>query len=98
MEHTDVTQLGALARIALTDEEVAAFQSEMDEILTYVSAVNGITADAGITKQTGAVKNVMRKDVVTNPSGSCADALIAAMPDTKGRHLRVPRILTQDDS
>lgn len=98
MNTEDVTHLGTLARIPLSDADTAAFAAELGTIVEYVSAINEITADVAVTKQNGPVMNVFRPDEVTNESGACRDVLLEAMPDTTpAGHLKVPRILSNDE-
>ncbi|MEX0917625.1 MAG: Asp-tRNA(Asn)/Glu-tRNA(Gln) amidotransferase subunit GatC [Candidatus Paceibacterota bacterium] len=96
MTKEEIKHLGTLARIRLSDEEVEKFGTEITGILGYVSAVNEIVADSGVTKQVGARYNIFRDDVVTNESGVHAEALLAEMPERQGRHLSVKKIINPD--
>lgn len=94
----DILHLGELARIALTDEEVATLETELSDIMSYVSTVNDIAADdADASPQVGARYNVLRPDVVTNQPDQFTDDLLREMPDTKGRHMKVKKILKTTD-
>lgn len=96
MTREDILHLGTLARIKLTDAEVATLTSEIESILGYVSEVNKIVADSGVTKQVGARYNVFRDDVVTNKPNEYTNTLIAEMPVRDGRYLAVKKILNQE--
>lgn len=96
MTKEEIRHLGTLARIRLTDDEVERFGAEITGILGYVSAVNDIVADMGVTKHVGARHNVMREDEITNPSGSYADDILASMPLRQGRYLKVKKIINPD--
>jgi aspartyl-tRNA(Asn)/glutamyl-tRNA(Gln) amidotransferase subunit C len=96
MTKEEIAHLGTLARIRLTDDEIARFGDQITGILGYVSAVNEIVADAGVTKHVGARYNVMRDDVVTNEPGAYAEELLVEMPERHGRYLAVKKILNPD--
>lgn len=98
MTKEEVEHLARLSRIALSDEEVAGFQEQITSILAYVGAVSAIAADAaGETPQVGIVHNVFRPDEITVPARTHDTDLIASMPETEGRFLKVKKILSQDD-
>ena len=91
----DVARLGELARIRLTDEELAHLAPQLDVILTSVARVTEIAAaDVPPTSHALALTNVFREDVVTE-SLSAHDALAAAPAVEDGR-FRVPRILGEE--
>ncbi|MGC3993297.1 MAG: Asp-tRNA(Asn)/Glu-tRNA(Gln) amidotransferase subunit GatC [Propionicimonas sp.] len=91
----DVARLGALARIRLTDEELAHLAPQLDVILTSVASVAELaTADVPPTSHALPLVNVFRPDVVT-PSLPAADVLAAAPAVEDGR-FRVPRILAEE--
>ena len=92
----DILHLGRLSRIELTDDEVVKLQGEISSILDYVSAVNDIAGEADETKALGARYNVFREDEVTNEPDSQTKDLMAEMPDTDGRYLKVKKILSND--
>lgn len=93
MTQDDIRHLGTLARIALSDAEVATFNQEIDAILSYVSTVKNIAADAPLEKALGARFNVLRPDAVTIASGTYTEAMLTAMPHKNGQYLSVKKIL-----
>lgn len=82
--------------MAITDTEAEDLGADINAVLDYVSVVNEITAEEGVTKKVGAVYNVFREDEVTVVPGSQTEVLFAEAPDTKGRFLRVKKILNTD--
>lgn len=96
MTKEEILHLGRLARIRLTDAEAEALQTDISNILGYVSEINDIVADASLTKQVGPRHNVLRADEVTNEPGVYTERLHAAMPETHGRYLKVKKILNPD--
>lgn len=97
MTDDEVRKLGALARIALTDDEVQHFKNDIGAVLEYVGAVKAIAGAEIDTKVVGARYNVFRTDVVTVAPGSCTEELLAEMPAKNGRFLQVKKILSNDD-
>ncbi len=96
MEKKDIVHLANLARIRITDEEAEALKEEIASVLAYVSAVDDITSDSGITKKAGVRHNVFREDIVTNEPDAYTQALLREAPSKKGRHLAVKKILQLD--
>jgi aspartyl-tRNA(Asn)/glutamyl-tRNA(Gln) amidotransferase subunit C len=91
----DVARLGDLARIRLTDEELAHLAPQLDVILQSVARVTEVaTPDVPPTSHALPLTNVFRADVVT-PSLP-VEAVLAAAPAVEDDRFRVPRILTED--
>ena len=94
MKADDTKHLASLARIELTDAEVAAYTDEIAQIVDYVSVVSELAADeAGAEPQVGARYNVLRDDVVTNEPEQYTEAALREMPQTSGRHMLVKKIM-----
>jgi len=96
MTKEEISQLGILSRIKMTDDEVVKFQTEIESILEYVSAVNKIVSNQEISKVPGVVKNVMREDEVVERQSEDIEALVSAFPERIGKHLKVQKILNPD--
>jgi len=96
MNTEEVQRLAELARIELTEAEIARFPGELDAILEYVGHVNEMVTAAEVKKEVGSVYNVFREDVVTNEPESYTAALLAEMPETEGRFLKVKNILRNE--
>lgn len=91
----DMARLGELARIRLTDEELAHLAPQLDVILASVARVTEVAAaDVPPTSHALPLTNVFREDVVT-PSLP-ADAVLAAAPSVEDGRFRVPRILGEE--
>lgn len=88
----DVARLADLARIDLTDAELARLAPQLDVILESVARVQEVaTPDVPPTSHALPLTNVFRDDVV-RPSQSVEQALANAPAAEDGR-FRVPRIL-----
>lgn len=96
MEKKDVLHLAQLARIRISDAEADSLKGDIEAVLSYVSAVDDITADSNLTKKVGAVYNVFREDTVTTEGNEYTEALLREAPNVKGRHLMVKKILQMD--
>lgn len=93
----EVLNLAALARLELSEAEVAELQRDISSILEYVGQVSALGAAA--TKEAPAHRNVMRDDVVydgTLVSGK-EEALRAAFPTREGDYNVVRKIIQKDE-
>jgi aspartyl-tRNA(Asn)/glutamyl-tRNA(Gln) amidotransferase subunit C len=94
MKREDIEHLARLARIKLTESEKDSLKEELSSIVGYVSTITDIVSeDASMEPQMGAVYNVFRKDEITNEPDQYTKDIIAEMPSTDGRFLRVKKIL-----
>ena len=87
----DVEKLAELARIAITDEECLTLKEEISAILSFVQAIQ--EAGGEVRKDVGEHYNVFRSDAEPHEGNAYSDALIAAMPQSDGRYLKVRKIL-----
>lgn len=90
----DVRHVARLARLALTDDEVASLRGELTDILGYAEQV-GEVATAAVPPTGHALRlvNVLRDDE-PRPSLSPEEALSTAPEVERGR-FRVPRIVEE---
>ncbi len=87
-----VQHVATLARLSLSDDEVATFTGQMGDILAYVEKLNELNTD-GIVPTSHAVpmENAFRDDVV-RPSIGVENALANA-PDRVEGFFRVPKVI-----
>lgn len=87
-----VQHVAKLARLNLSDDEVAMFTGQMADILAYVEKLNELNTD-GIVPTSHAVpmENAFRDDVVRPSIG--ADAALANAPDRIADFFRVPKVI-----
>ncbi len=85
-----VEYVAELSRLKLTDEQCAATQKSLGDIIGYMDVLNNINTD-GIEPMSHAfaVKNVMREDVVI--SGGEREELLANAPKANSEAFVVPR-------
>jgi aspartyl-tRNA(Asn)/glutamyl-tRNA(Gln) amidotransferase subunit C len=91
----EVAHLAHLARLALTEDELARMAGQLDVILAAVARVAEVAADdIPPTSHSVPLVNILRPDAV-RPSLTQEDALSGAPAAQDGRFL-VPRILDDD--
>jgi aspartyl-tRNA(Asn)/glutamyl-tRNA(Gln) amidotransferase subunit C len=91
----DVAELGRLARIELTQDELAHLAPQLDAILEAVAKVSEVAAaDIPPTSHPLPLQNVFRADVVR--PALPREAALAGAPAAEDDRFRVPRILGED--
>lgn len=91
----DVRHVARLARLGLTDEEVAALRPQLSDILAYAEKVGEVaTSDVPPMGHPAGLTNVLRDDVPADPL-SAEDALSPA-PEAEDGRFRVPRIVSEE--
>lgn len=88
----DVAYVAELARIALSEEERAAFQSQLETIVHYVDKINGLELDDIEPTMHGQVSaNFFREDV---PCDSLdRDAVLSNAPARTESEFKLPKIV-----
>ncbi len=67
IDRKEVEKVARLARLALSDAEIAAYQGELSEILTYIGKLREIdTSNVTPTAQVTGLTNALADDVVAN--------------------------------
>ena len=91
----DVARLADLARIQLTEEEIARFAGEFDSIMNAVASVSEVaTEDVPATSHPIAMTNVFREDVVANTLTQ--EQALAAAPEAQDGRFAVQQILGEE--
>ncbi len=92
LSRSDVEHVAHLARLGLSDEELARLQGQLNHILDQYAKLAEIdTDDIPPTAQTIELENILRDDVVT-PSLPVEEVLRNAS-ETDGGYVVVPAIL-----
>ncbi len=91
--HIDVRYVAKLARLELSDEEVATFQPQLEKILGHVEALSKLDV-SGIepTAHTGGNFGPMRDD--TPHDSLSQEAMLQNAPDQAQGQIRVPKVVT----
>ena len=88
----DVRHVARLARLGLSEEEVASLRPELSDILAYAQKVGEVaTPDVPPTSHPYPLTNVLRQDE-PRPSLRQEEAVSTA-PETEDGRIRVPRIV-----
>lgn len=87
----ELDNLSTLARITISVEEKPKMLKDMQAILGYISEINEVEGAAS-SPDTAHI-NIVREDVVTNPSGEKTDALLEEAPKTKDGYVEVMQVL-----
>ena len=90
----DVRYVAKLARLALTDEEVATYGAQLGDLLAHVDELSKLPTDGvAATAQVVPLRNVARADEV-KPTLDRA-VVLAMAPQAHGQFFRVPRIIAE---
>lgn len=92
MKREDIAHLATLARLELSEIELQNLESELSSIMSYVSVISDI-ADVDGSPLVGVRHNIFRPDEVTNAADEYTADLLAEMPRTDGRYMKVNKIL-----
>lgn len=87
-----VRRIGRLARIRITEEEVAAFEGELNAILGFVEQLNAVDVE-GVEPMTSVTPMQLRRrdDVVSD--GGYADKIVANAPISEDDFFMVPKVV-----
>jgi aspartyl-tRNA(Asn)/glutamyl-tRNA(Gln) amidotransferase subunit C len=95
LSRDDVAHVAHLARLGLTDDELARLEGQLNHILDQYAILAQLDTEAiPPTAQTIELENILRDDVA-RPSLSVEEVLANA-PDREGDFIRVPPILGGD--
>ena len=88
----EVRHVAQLARIALSDAEVAQFQQQLERILDHIAQLQALdTVDVPPTSHVLPLTNVLREDVVC--ASLSPDVVAALAPLRQGNFIKVPRVI-----
>jgi len=87
-----VRRIGRLARIRITEEEVAAFEGELNAILGFVEQLNAVDVE-GVEPMTSVTPMQLRRreDVVSD--GGYAEKIVANAPISEDDFFMVPKVV-----
>jgi aspartyl-tRNA(Asn)/glutamyl-tRNA(Gln) amidotransferase subunit C len=91
-----VAHVAKLARLALSEAQVARYATQIESILEYVAKINEVDT-TGVEPMAHAVAlhNVLREDVA-EPALPLEQVLRNA-PETDGRFFKVPKVIGGDE-
>lgn len=94
LSREDVIKLAALARLDLSDDEIAEYSQELTEILHYVEQLQDVDV-TGLqpTNQVTGLINVMRDDEIVDYGYDPKD-LLKNVPEIENDQIKVKRMIT----
>ena len=95
-DRIDVRHVAKLARLALTETEVAVYGAQLAGLLTFVDELRELDTDhVGATAQVVESRNVVRRDMLA----PCLDRaeVLAEAPQAQNGFFRVPKIIAAAD-
>jgi aspartyl-tRNA(Asn)/glutamyl-tRNA(Gln) amidotransferase subunit C len=93
-DRIDIRHVARLARLALTDDEIATFGPQLGNLMTHVDALAALdTENVPATAQVVPSRNVQRPDVLRPETMLSREEALANAPQAQGGFFRVPRIL-----
>ena len=87
-----VKRVARLARIAVTDEEAASLQGELNTILGFVEQLNEVDV-SGVEPMTAVVAMSMKKRVDAVTDGEMAEKIVANAPTREDHFFVVPKVV-----
>jgi len=92
MSKDQVKHVAELARLNVTDDEVAMFEEQLSDIIAYVEKLNEVdTTDVKPTTHVLEMTNVMRKD--KTEKGLTQEEALGNAPSKQDGQCKVPSIL-----
>ena len=87
-----VRRIGRLARIRISEEEVAAYEGELNAILGFVEQLDEVDVE-GVEPMTSVTPMVLRRrdDKVTD--GGYAEKIVANAPISEDNFFMVPKVV-----
>ncbi|AEQ51616.1 Asp-tRNA(Asn)/Glu-tRNA(Gln) amidotransferase subunit GatC [Pelagibacterium halotolerans] len=87
-----VRRIGRLARIRITEDEVAAYEGELNAILGFVEQLDEVDVE-GVEPMTSVTPMTLRRrdDAVTD--GGYADRIVANAPISEDNFFMVPKVV-----
>jgi aspartyl-tRNA(Asn)/glutamyl-tRNA(Gln) amidotransferase subunit C len=92
-EKVDIRALARLARLEISDEEVASLEKELPDILAFVEQIQKASTDA--PPEMHALRNVMREDKDPIESGTFTKKILDAAPAEEKDMIVVKQVLRQ---
>ena len=92
-QNVDVRALAKLARLDVSDEELAKLEKQIPEILAFVETIQKVSADAPDAES--GLRNVMRDDVHPHETGLYTENLLKAAPAQKNNQIAVKQVISR---
>ena len=94
LSHEEVRHIAELAKLDLTEDEVALYAGQLSNILEYFERLQELdTSHIEPTASVLPLKNVLRPDAATEPL--TPERVIANAPDARAHQFRVSAVLDE---
>lgn len=95
LTRADVEHVAKLARLALSDDEIDEFTTQLGAVLEHFASVAALdTSDVPPTSHPIALSNVLRPD--SPRPGLDRDVVLGMAPEAEDGRFRVPRVLAEE--
>ena len=96
-DRIDIRHVARLARLALTDDEIATFGPQLGSLMTHVDALAQLdTENVPATAQVIPSRNVQREDALRPATMLTREAALQNAPQGQAGYFRVPRIIAEE--
>ena len=96
-DRIDIRHVARLARLALTDDEIATFGPQLGSLMTHVDALAQLdTENVPATAQVIPSRNVQREDALRPATMLTREAALQNAPQAQAGYFRVPRIIAEE--
>ena len=92
----DVRALAQLARVDISDAEVAKLETEIPSILAFVETIQKV--DVSKAAADTSVRNVLRADTDPHETGKYTEVLLSAAPTREGDRIAVKQVVTRKNN
>ncbi len=92
LDKATVARIGHLARIRLDDASLDTMVSELNQILTFVEALDAVPTD-GVAPMTGVVDMNLRQRADVVDDGGIPDRVLANAPEERSSFFTVPKVV-----
>lgn len=92
-DRIDVRALSKLARLEVSDDELAKLEREIPAILAFVRTIQKAVAD--VPAHSSALRNVTRADENPHESGIHTEKLLEAAPVREGNRIVVKQVISR---
>jgi len=92
VDATTVRRIAHLARIAVSEEEVAPLQGELNAILAFVEQLGAVDV-TGVAPMTSVTPMAMKKRADTVTDGGYASDVVFNAPETEDDYFLVPKVV-----
>jgi len=93
-DKVDVKALAKLARLEVSDEEMARLEKEIPDILAFVDIIQKVSVPT--EAKADGLRNVMRADENPHESGKFTKQLLDAAPAREGDRIAVKQVISRD--